>query len=219
MAEWLSNLTAFRDAMLLFINLGILVLLGVVVGLLFFHNRHQARSLARIAEKAQEVPPENGLDGFKRARSNIDTNRLEVLIADWLERFGKQNEQLLTDVHQAKSPPADVAALCAMIEKSNESLRSLLSDWSEENRRRAESNKALQDVLREDIRSQTLRLKQLAEQSPAGISVTASGTETITTVAGDPLPTEIEREIRDEIRLIVDKLDMMSERMDEIFRI
>ena len=101
-------------------------------------------------------------------------------------------------------------------DQHHDSLRKLLEDWTDENIRRVRATDELRAAIQQDIKTQAERLKQIAETRP---SATATTTGTMTT----NVESEQDREWRDgvqaELRTIIDKLDRMHDRMEEIFQI
>ena len=101
-------------------------------------------------------------------------------------------------------------------DQHHDSLRKLLEDWTDENIRRVRATDELRAAIQQDIKTQADRLKQIAETRP---SATATTTGTMTT----NVESEQDREWRDgvqaELRTIIDKLDRMHDRMEEIFQI
>ena len=226
MTEWLANLTAIRDVLLLFINFGVLLALMAIGGVLFLHHRRtraagerQAALLERLVD--QPVKPDNGtpLGSFKTARnappreSGIGPDEMASL-----QQLLSENRETLQSVadslqRERSSDPGDV--LRPLIEQQRNSLRELLSGWNEEGARRLQATERLREVIQEDIRVQADRLKLLLDQPPAAL-VPTTGTITASANTNDEAWRE---ELRAELRRIVEKLERLSERMDEIYRI
>lgn len=239
MAEWLANLTAFRDVLLLLVNLGTLVALLAVVGLLVVRQRRSQTSERQLHERLDEIlaaqmqsASAKPLADFKKARTApappaeneaADTLRhLTDLLTDWLERSREHNERVVKEIRDSAQSRFPTAEFSQLVERHRESIRQLLTDWGKENSRRTRANDQLRDAIREDIRAQTARLKQLMDESPAKPTPQVSATQTsgtITASATDEHDEAWREEIQSELRQIVDRLDRMSERMDEIFSI
>jgi len=229
MAEWLSNLTAFRDVLLLFFNLGAFACLIAILALLVIHIRQaradRARQIALLESRRGGTPEALGM--FKTPRGS-PTASPELPPAVW--DLLKQNHDAVEKLagHLSASAARDPeAGLRDLIKHHEETLRQLMSDWNEESEQRRRANQELRDLLRADIAGQAARLRKLLDASPPAPHPTVpSPTPTSGTITASAHGAEESRpdaawqeEVRGELSGIVDRLERLSERVEEIFQI
>jgi hypothetical protein len=117
-------------------------------------------------------------------------------------------------------PPTD--GFHQLLQQQHDALRQLLAEWNTEGEHRRRANEELRPLMREDIRGQADRFRQLLEAAPTPAPTPTTGTITASSAnaPGEAPDDQVWRdEVRAELRRIVDRLERMSERMEEIFQI
>lgn len=135
----------------------------------------------------------------------------------WLGRTEELHRSLLAEIRSATGQiqfPTD--EFRQITDQHHESLRKLLEDWTDESIRRVHATDELRAAIQQDIKTQADRLKQLADAAPGPAATTAG---TITASASDEPNQQWRESVATELRTIIDKLDRMHVRMDEIFQI
>ncbi|MGB0583193.1 MAG: hypothetical protein ACPGVU_26205, partial [Limisphaerales bacterium] len=142
---------------------------------------------------------------------NLD---LEAPFTKWLSRTEEMHRSLISEIRstsgQSQFPTNEFRQIT---DQHRDSLRKLLEDWTDESIRRVRATDELRAAIQQDIKTQADRLKQLAEARPTVTTGTATAT------ADSEQDREWRESVQGELGTIIDKLDRMHDRMEEIFQI
>lgn len=179
----------------------------------------------------------------------VSTTALDNSLQKWLARTQEMHESILekvqisrhaSDNENANTTGSDLAlkSLSQTVENHQKSMQKLLTDFMnenirqtrgaeefrnemrQENVRRLRATDELRAAIQQDVKTQADRLRQLVDAHPAASpSSTTLTTGTITTSAGDSDGREWRDGVQTELKAILEKLDRMHDRMEEIFQI